>query len=68
MIPNVTGVFQRLKMNEHSVARAFGGYWTEHSKTIHVSHNSVPFMLTNKTVEVEIIEALSAEIIGMMFK
>lgn len=68
MVPNASGVFQRIKLKEHAVIRAFGGYWTEQTKAIHTINQSIPFKLTNETVEIEIIEAISAEIIGEMFR
>lgn len=54
------------KNSEHRVARGFVGMWVEQQKQIHESANEVPFSLTNNEgVNVEIIDALSAQILGL---
>lgn len=50
--------------SEHRITRGFAGFWTENRKLFHVSSSEVPFKLTNKDVGIEIIEPLSAEILG----
>lgn len=50
--------------SEHRIARGFAGFWTEQRKLIHSSSNEVPFKIVNGDTGVEIIDALSAEILG----
>ncbi|XP_055317997.1 mitochondrial E3 ubiquitin protein ligase 1 [Sitodiplosis mosellana] len=65
MSPSVTGVLQVIKVNEHRITRGFAGFWTENRKLFHVSSSEVPFKVTNKDVGIEIIDALSAEILDL---
>lgn len=53
-----------LVCSEHRVTRGFAGFWTEQRKLIHTSSNEVPFKLVNGDVGVEVIDALSSEILG----
>lgn len=47
------------------MARGFVGMWVDQQKLIHVSANDVPFTLSNgNSVKIEIIDALSAELLG----
>lgn len=51
--------------SEHRVARGFAGFWSEQRKLIHVSSNEMPFELRNNDAGVEIIDALSADVLDM---
>lgn len=66
MSPAVTGVLQVINLSEHRAARGLFGMWVEQTKLIHTSANEVPFSLTNDcdAVTVEVIDALSAAILG----
>lgn len=68
MSPSVTGVLQVINLSEHRAARGLFGMWVEQTKVIHTSANEVPFMLTNEcdAVTVEVIDALSAAMLGMI--
>lgn len=50
--------------SEHRITRGFAGFWTENCKLFHISSSEVPFQIASKDVGVEIIDALSAEILG----
>jgi E3 ubiquitin-protein ligase MUL1 len=65
MSPSVSGVLQVMKLNEHRVARGVAGFWAEQKKLIHVSCNEIPFTLSNGEHSVEIIDALSSEILDL---
>lgn len=52
--------------SEHRITRGFAGFWTEQRKLIHLSSNEVPFKISNGDASVEIIDALSSEILGMV--
>lgn len=54
--------------SEHRITRGLAGFWTEQRKLIHTSSNEVPFKIVNGDVGVEIIDALSSEILGMESK
>lgn len=56
-----------MKLSEHRIARGFAGFWTEQRKLIHISTNEVPFEITNGSFGVEIIDPLSAELLGKSF-
>jgi E3 ubiquitin-protein ligase MUL1 len=51
--------------SEHLVARGFAGFWTEQRKLVHISYNETPFTINNGNSTVEIIDALSAEVLDM---
>lgn len=55
-----------LIFSEHRITRGFAGFWTENRRLFHVTSSEVPFQITNKDVGVEIIDALSAEILGIL--
>lgn len=50
--------------SEHRVTRDAAGYWNENRKLFHKSWSEVPFKLSNKGVGIEIIEPLTADILG----
>lgn len=50
--------------SEHRITRGVAGFWTEQQKLFHVSVNEVPFKIVNGDAGVEIIDALSSEILG----
>lgn len=51
--------------SEHRITRGFAGFWTEQRKLFHVSSSEVPFQITNKDVGIEILDPLSADILGL---
>lgn len=68
-------MFEMLKLNvftlcfffsEHRITRGFAGFWTENRKLFHISSSEVPFQITNKDVGIEIIDPLTAEILGKL--
>lgn len=56
-----------LNGSEHRITRGFAGFWTENRKLFHVSSSEVPFQVTNKDIGIEVIDPLSAEILGSYF-
>lgn len=50
--------------SEHRITRGVAGFWTEQRKLFHVSSSEVPFKIVNGDVGVEIVDALSSEILG----
>lgn len=50
--------------SEHRLTRGAAGYWCENRKLFHESWSEVPFKITNKDVGIEIIEPLTADILG----
>lgn len=65
MSPSVTGVLQVMKLYEHRVSKGMAGFWTEHSKLLHMSVNEVPFYLKNDGAKVEVLDAFSSHILDM---
>ncbi|XP_008548890.1 mitochondrial E3 ubiquitin protein ligase 1 [Microplitis demolitor] len=63
--PTITGVIQRLTVKEHVVARTTAGFWSDQERTMQEVYNAVPFALQNGSHKVEVIDALSAEILDM---
>lgn len=57
-------IFSCVSYREHRITRGCAGFWTEHRKLIHSSSSEVPFKITNGDVGVEVIDALSSEILG----
>lgn len=55
-------------LSEHRISRGFAGFWKENRKLFYVSTSEVPFLITNKDVGIEIIDPLSADILGMVFR
>lgn len=53
--------------SEHRITRGAAGYWREDRKLFHKSSSEVPFQITNKSVGIEIIEPLTADILGKKF-
>lgn len=60
-----TGVLLRKTIREHAVARNASGFWADHKNIIHVSHNAVPFILCRGSVNVEILDPISAELLDL---
>lgn len=50
--------------SEHRLIRDTIGYWNEDRRLFHKSWSEVPFEMTNKGVGIEIIEPLTADILG----
>ncbi|XP_022127953.2 mitochondrial E3 ubiquitin protein ligase 1 [Pieris rapae] len=62
---SVTGVIQRLIIKEHVIARTSAGFWSDQTRTIHEFCNSTPFVLTNGKYSIEVVDALSAELLDL---
>lgn len=56
--------------SEHRITRGFAGFWTENRKLCHVSSSEVPFKIVNKDIGIEVMDPLTAEILGkfVLFK
>lgn len=65
MSPSVTAVLQVMKLYEHRISKGLAGFWTEHSKLMHMSTNEVPFYLENEGARVEVLDAFSANILDL---
>ncbi|XP_053625542.1 mitochondrial E3 ubiquitin protein ligase 1 [Plodia interpunctella] len=62
---SVTGVIQRLTIKEHVIARTSAGFWSDQTRTIHEVCNSTPFVLSNGKYNIEVVDALAAELLDM---
>lgn len=62
--PKVSGVIQTLSIKEHTVQRTTTGFWSDQERIIQEVHNVMPFVLDSKGYEVEILDPLSAEMLG----
>ncbi|KAK2585050.1 hypothetical protein KPH14_008570 [Odynerus spinipes] len=62
---DITGVLQKLSIKEHVVARTTAGFWSNQEHTMQKVCNSVPFVLQNGRYKVEVLDALSADILDM---
>lgn len=60
-----TGVFLRKTIKEHAMARNASGFWADQKSVIHVSHNVVPFILGRGNIKIEILDAVSAELLDL---
>lgn len=63
--PKVSGVVQLLSIKEHVIQRSTAGAWSEHERIIQEVHNVMPFVLTTKGYEVEVIDPLAADMLDM---
>lgn len=61
---NVTGVIQRLTIKEHVIARTSAGFWSDQTRKIHEVCNASPFVLNNGKYNVEVVDAIAAELLG----
>lgn len=62
---DVTGVIQKLSIQEHVVARTSAGFWSDEQRTIQTIYNAVPFVLQKGWYSVEVIDPLSADILNL---
>lgn len=62
---SVTGVIQKLTLKEHVVARTPAGFWSDQARTVHEVFNSMPFVLSNGKIDIEVVDALSADLLDM---
>ncbi|XP_046482868.1 mitochondrial E3 ubiquitin protein ligase 1 [Neodiprion pinetum] len=62
---DLAGVVQKLSVKEHVVARTTTGFWSDQERTIQEVYNNVPFVLRHGTYNVEVVDALAAEILDM---
>lgn len=62
--PNASGVVQLIRIKEHVVQRSTTGFWADSERTIQEVHNFMPFTLKNNSMQVEIVDPLSAEVLG----
>lgn len=60
-----TGVLLRKTIREHAIARNASGFWADQKNVIHVSHNVVPFILARGNIKIEILDAVSAELLDL---
>lgn len=65
MSPSVTAVLQVMKLYEHRISKGIAGFWTEHSKLLHMSTNEVPFYLQNEGGKVEVLDAFSSHVLDL---
>lgn len=65
MSPSVTAVLQVMKLYEHRISKGIAGFWTEHSKLMHMSTNEVPFSLQNEGGKVEVLDAFSSHVLDL---
>lgn len=65
MSPSVTAVLQVMKLYEHRISKGIAGFWTEHSKLLHMSTNEVPFYLQNEGGKVEVCDAFSSHVLDL---
>lgn len=56
--------FSRLIIKEHVIARTSAGFWSDQTRTIHEVCNSTPFVLNNGKYNIEVVDALAAELLG----
>ncbi|XP_019868962.2 mitochondrial E3 ubiquitin protein ligase 1 [Aethina tumida] len=63
--PNASGVVQLIRIKEHVVQRSTTGFWADSERTIQEVHNFMPFTLKNNSMQVEIVDPLSAEVLDM---
>ncbi|XP_049776401.1 mitochondrial E3 ubiquitin protein ligase 1-like [Schistocerca cancellata] len=63
--PDTSGVVQKLSIKEHVVSRTSGGFWSDHERTIQEVYNTVPFVLLKGSTQIEVIDALDAEILDL---
>ncbi|XP_001599294.1 mitochondrial E3 ubiquitin protein ligase 1 [Nasonia vitripennis] len=62
---DVTGVIQKLSVTEHVVVRTTSGYWSDQEHTMQEVFNSVPFVLKKGSHQIEVVDAMAAEILDM---
>lgn len=62
---SVTGVIQKLTIKEHVIARTLAGFWSDQTRTIHEVYNGAPFVLNNGSFNIEVVDALAAELLDM---
>lgn len=60
----VSGVIQKIVVKEHVVARTTGGFWSHQSRTVREIYNNMPFVLSANAIDIEIVDALDANILG----
>lgn len=65
MSPSVTAVLQVMKLYEHRISKGIAGFWTEHSKLLHMSCNEVPFCLENEGGKIEVLDAFSSHVLDL---
>ncbi|KAB0795590.1 hypothetical protein PPYR_12429 [Photinus pyralis] len=61
----VAGVLQLLTIKEHIIQRGATGYWSEHEKVIQTVQNVMPFVIESHGYNVEVVDALSADILDL---
>ncbi|EZA62430.1 hypothetical protein DMN91_003756 [Ooceraea biroi] len=62
---DVTGVIQKLTIQEHVVARTSAGFWSDEQRIIQTIYNVVPFVLQKDWYSVEVIDPLSADVLNL---
>lgn len=62
---SITGAIQKLSMKEHVVARGSAGFWADQKRVIQEVYNSVPFVLRVSQTNVEVLDALTADILDL---
>lgn len=61
----ITGVIHKLSVKEHVVVRTTSGYWSDQEHTMQEVYSSVPFVLKRGRHQIEIMDAMAAEILDM---
>lgn len=64
--PKVKGVVQYLSMKEHTIQRSTTGFWSDQERVIQEVYNIMPFVLERKGFEVEVVDPVAAEVLGII--
>ncbi|XP_058797911.1 mitochondrial E3 ubiquitin protein ligase 1 [Phymastichus coffea] len=62
---DITGVVQKLSVKEHVVVWTTSGYWSDQEHTMQEVYNSVPFVLEKGKNQIEIVDAMAADILDL---
>lgn len=62
---NVNGVIQKLSIKEHVIQRSTAGFWSESERVVQEVYNAMPFLLVDNDSQVEILDPLAADMIGI---
>lgn len=63
----ITGVIQSLSIKEHVIQRSTAGFWSDQERTIQEVQNIMPFVLKTNSYEVEVLDPLTAEVLGLYY-
>ncbi|CAB0037599.1 unnamed protein product [Trichogramma brassicae] len=62
---DISGVIQKLSVKEHVVVRTTSGYWSDQEHTMQEIYNTVPFILQKGRDQVEVVDAMAADILDL---